>query len=90
MISSGQRVGAKLYSQLSFLFDAVKEGDGPPTQGMTQVYAELAAELGKLGRRIPIADDRRPGQAERQGQGTGPAHRHRPARTAGGCGGRRH
>jgi photosystem II stability/assembly factor-like uncharacterized protein len=44
----GPKGGAKLYSQLSFLFDAVKEGDGPPTQGMTQVYAELAAELGKL------------------------------------------
>ncbi|HEY1375510.1 MAG TPA: hypothetical protein VGF55_01890, partial [Gemmataceae bacterium] len=27
---------------------AVKEGDGPPTQGMRQVYAGLAAELGKL------------------------------------------
>ena len=44
----GPKGGAKLYSQFSFLFERVKEGDGPPTQGMTQVYAELAAELGKL------------------------------------------
>jgi photosystem II stability/assembly factor-like uncharacterized protein len=40
--------GAKLYSQYAFLFDAVKEGDGPPTQGMRDVYSELSAELGKL------------------------------------------
>ena len=44
----GPKGGAKLYSQYSFLFDAVKEGDGPPTQGTRQVYAELAAELDKL------------------------------------------
>jgi hypothetical protein len=44
----GPKGGAKLYSQLSFLFDVVKEGDGPPTEGMKQVYAELAAELAKL------------------------------------------
>ena len=44
----GPKGGAKLYSQFSFLFDAVKEGDGPPTQGMRQVYAELTAELAKL------------------------------------------
>jgi photosystem II stability/assembly factor-like uncharacterized protein len=44
----GPKGGAKLYSQFSFLFDGVKEGDGPPTQGMQQVYAELDAELGKL------------------------------------------
>jgi photosystem II stability/assembly factor-like uncharacterized protein len=44
----GPKGGAKLYSQFSFLFEMVKEGDGPPTQGMRQVYADLAAELGKL------------------------------------------
>jgi hypothetical protein len=44
----GAKGGAKLYSQFAFLFEDVKEGDGPPTQGMRQVYAELAAELGKL------------------------------------------
>ncbi len=40
--------GAKLYSQFVFLFETVKEGDGPPTQGMKEVYAELTAELGRL------------------------------------------
>jgi photosystem II stability/assembly factor-like uncharacterized protein len=40
--------GAKLYSQYAFLFDVVKDGDGPPTQGMRSVYAGLAAELEKL------------------------------------------
>lgn len=40
--------GAKLYSQFAFLFDVVKDGDGPPTQGMRSVYADLAAELEKL------------------------------------------
>jgi photosystem II stability/assembly factor-like uncharacterized protein len=44
----GPKGGAKLYSQFSFLFDVVKEGDGPPTEGMKQVYADLAAELVKL------------------------------------------
>ena len=37
-----------MYSQFAFLFDQVKEGDGPPTEGMKQVYAELSVELGKL------------------------------------------
>jgi hypothetical protein len=44
----GAKGGAKLYSQFAFLFEMVKEGDGPPTQGMEQVYADLSAELGKL------------------------------------------
>jgi photosystem II stability/assembly factor-like uncharacterized protein len=44
----GAKGGAKLYSQFAFLFDQVKEGDGPPTEGMKQVYAELSVELGKL------------------------------------------
>src|SRR5262249_38068094 len=37
--------GAKLYSQLSPLFDYAKEGDGPPTQGMRDVYAEYTRDL---------------------------------------------
>jgi photosystem II stability/assembly factor-like uncharacterized protein len=44
----GAKGGAKLYSQFAFLFDQVKEGDGPPTQGMQQVFAGLSADLGKL------------------------------------------
>ena len=41
-----QRGGAKLYSQLSYLFDDAKEA-GPPTQGDQQIYAEQAAVLQK-------------------------------------------
>jgi photosystem II stability/assembly factor-like uncharacterized protein len=37
--------GAKLYSQLSPLFDYAKDGDGSPTQGMREVYAEYSREL---------------------------------------------
>jgi photosystem II stability/assembly factor-like uncharacterized protein len=40
-----QRGGAKLYSQLSPLFDFVREGDGPPTQGMRDMYTEYSREL---------------------------------------------
>jgi photosystem II stability/assembly factor-like uncharacterized protein len=44
----GAKGGAKLYSQFAFLFEMVKEGDGPPTQGMEKVYTDVSAELGKL------------------------------------------
>jgi len=37
--------GAKLYSRLSSLFDSVKDPDGPPTQGMREVYAAQKQEL---------------------------------------------
>src|SRR5439155_3593003 len=40
--------GAKLYSQLAPLYDAVKDADGPVTQGMREVYAENAKELARL------------------------------------------
>ena len=40
--------GAKLYSQLAPLYDAVKDSDGPVTQGMREVYAENAKELARL------------------------------------------
>jgi photosystem II stability/assembly factor-like uncharacterized protein len=39
--------GAKLYSQLGYLFDVVKDGDGAPTQGLREVYAEQSQELQK-------------------------------------------
>jgi hypothetical protein len=42
-----QKGGAKLYSQFSFLFEMTKQGDGLPTQGMKELYAELSAELAK-------------------------------------------
>lgn len=37
--------GAKLYSQLAPLYFLTIESDGPVTQGMREVYEELAAEL---------------------------------------------
>ena len=35
-----QRGGAKLYSQLAWLFEQLKDSDGPPTQGVREQYAE--------------------------------------------------
>jgi hypothetical protein len=43
-----QKGGAKLYSQLIFLFEAVAVGDGPPTQGMKELAADLEKELNEL------------------------------------------
>ncbi|MFO0843534.1 MAG: hypothetical protein U0797_14215 [Gemmataceae bacterium] len=40
--------GAKLYSQLAFLYEAVREADGVPPQGLRDVYQEQAAALKKL------------------------------------------
>jgi hypothetical protein len=40
--------GARLYSQLAPLYDAVKDTDGPVTQGMREVYADNAKELTRL------------------------------------------
>jgi hypothetical protein len=42
-----QKGGAQLYSKLVFLFDVAKEGDGPPTQGLKEEYAEQSKELHK-------------------------------------------
>jgi photosystem II stability/assembly factor-like uncharacterized protein len=40
-----QKGGAKLYSQLGALFGTLREADGTPTQGVMEVYADLAREL---------------------------------------------
>ena len=40
--------GAKLYSRLAPLYSWSHDGDGPPTQGMREVYAELKTELDAL------------------------------------------
>jgi photosystem II stability/assembly factor-like uncharacterized protein len=37
-----QKGGAKLYSQLAWLFEMLKDGDGPPTQGIREVHEEQA------------------------------------------------
>ncbi len=42
-----QKGGAKLYSQLVFLYDTLKDADGPPTQGIREVYEEQALLLKK-------------------------------------------
>ncbi len=43
-----QRGGAKLYSKLIFLFEFLKDSDGPPTQGMREVYDEESRKLNDL------------------------------------------
>jgi len=40
--------GAKLYSRLAPLYSWAQEGEGRPTQGMREVYAELKKELDAL------------------------------------------
>ncbi len=40
-----QKGGARLYSQLGGLYEIVKSGDGPPTQGMVELAADLEKEL---------------------------------------------
>ena len=40
--------GAKLYSQMSQLYEWTKDSDGPITQGMREVYADQAKELERL------------------------------------------
>ena len=39
------RGGAKLYSRIASLHDQAADGDGPPTQGVRDVYAEQKKEL---------------------------------------------
>ena len=47
-ILAGRHGGAQLYSRLSWLFEGTRDHDGPPTQGMLEVEADLAAELATL------------------------------------------
>ena len=42
-----QKGGAKLYSQLTFLYEALKDADGLPSQGIREVYEEQALLLKK-------------------------------------------
>ncbi|MGH8496136.1 MAG: WD40/YVTN/BNR-like repeat-containing protein [Gammaproteobacteria bacterium] len=44
-ILAGRSGGAKLYSRYGWLFDGSLEHDGPPTQGMREVSADLDREL---------------------------------------------
>lgn len=44
-----QKGGAKLYSQLTGLYHAANEGDGPPTQGQRQLAEEFEKELADYG-----------------------------------------
>jgi photosystem II stability/assembly factor-like uncharacterized protein len=43
-----QKGGAQLYSQLTQLFELVKDSDGAPTQGWREVYAEQSHVLDEL------------------------------------------
>ena len=47
-----QRGGAKLHSQLAFLFEAAKDSDGAPTQGMREMYAEESQMLTQYGNEL--------------------------------------
>ncbi len=40
--------GAKLYSQLAWLYELSLDGDGPPTQGLLEVTAEMEKHLADL------------------------------------------
>lgn len=40
--------GAKLYSQLIWLFEQIKDADGPPTQGQKELHADFTVELKEL------------------------------------------
>jgi photosystem II stability/assembly factor-like uncharacterized protein len=42
-----QKGGAQLYSQLAWLYELTKDGDGAPTQGVKDAYAAQAVLLGK-------------------------------------------
>jgi hypothetical protein len=44
-ILAGRDGGTKLYSKLAWLYGGADDHDGPPTQGMREVAAELAAAL---------------------------------------------
>jgi photosystem II stability/assembly factor-like uncharacterized protein len=40
-----QKGGAQLYSKLVYLYELIKDADGPPTQGIEEQYAEQKKEL---------------------------------------------
>ncbi len=40
--------GAKLYSQMAFLYELIRDSDGAPTQGIRELYEEQQTELKKL------------------------------------------
>jgi photosystem II stability/assembly factor-like uncharacterized protein len=44
-ILAGRQGGAKLYSRLAWLLMGADDHDGPPTQGMLEVGADIASEL---------------------------------------------
>jgi photosystem II stability/assembly factor-like uncharacterized protein len=43
-----QKGGAKLYSQLTWLVEQIRDTDGPPTQGLIELEKELEKELRQL------------------------------------------
>lgn len=47
-ILAGRHGGAQLYSRLGWLFECAHEHESAPTQGMSEVGAEMAAELDSL------------------------------------------
>ena len=47
-----QKGGTQLYSRYAWLYDAVNEGDGAPTQGMREVHADLSGKLVEHGKEL--------------------------------------
>ena len=47
----GMKGGAKLYSQLTWLYEQLKDADGQPTQGIKELYEEQSAQLKKYKKR---------------------------------------
>jgi photosystem II stability/assembly factor-like uncharacterized protein len=46
-VLAGRHGGAKMYSRLSWLFNTSGDHDGPPTQGMLEVAADIEGELSR-------------------------------------------
>lgn len=44
-VLGGRHGGAKMYSRLSWLFNTSGDHDGPPTQGMLEVAADIEGQL---------------------------------------------
>ncbi|MFL6545689.1 MAG: hypothetical protein ACJ8LM_10995 [Candidatus Udaeobacter sp.] len=44
----GPKGGAMLYSQLVFIYSTLQDGDGPPTQGVQNVYKDMSTRLSQL------------------------------------------
>ena len=58
--------GAQLYSNLGWLYGAVIDGDGPPTQGMREAASKLSAELADRLKELQVLIDKDLAELNRQ------------------------